>query len=305
MRERSSKEDKGLHSRNLHRQGYDFSRLSDAYPDLKRYVKIQQHGKKSIDFADPKAVKALNAALLECHYGVVGWDIPEGFLCPPVPGRVDYIHYVAELLGVVLSDKSSSVKMLDIGTGANGIYSLLAAKAYGWKCVGSDIDPLAIENVRKIVRLNPGLESRVSVRLQEDNAHVFKDVIVEGEDYDVSVCNPRFHASEEEALKASQRKVGNLTKEWQSAPVLNFGGQKAELWCKGGEIRFLRKMLKESKVFSGQCRWFTTLISKSENLQPCCKILRKLEATQVRVIEMRQGNKVTRVLAWTFMGAKV
>ncbi len=300
MQKGRSNRNKRLHPSNLHKSGYDFAVLCQSYEPLKKHLKVNQHGNKSIDFADPFAVKALNTALLNCHYGIVGWDIPEGFLCPPVPGRVDYIHNVAELLGV----HDSTTKMLDIGTGANGIYSLLALAVYEWDCVASDIDPLALENVGNIVRNNPQIEKRLELRLQDNNAHIFTGIILEGESYDVSVCNPPFHASLEEAIKSSQRKMDNLARNRKSEQVSiaqNFGGQQAELWCAGGEIRFLRKMLKESKSFGSQCRWFTSLISKSENLKPCQKILRKLEAVDVREFEMKQGKKITRILAWTFM----
>ena len=314
---------KALHPRNLHKHGYDFAALAEAHTPLQRYVKIRMQGNGSsqtIDFADPAAVKALNTALLSYHYGIAEWDIPEGFLCPPIPGRIDYIHYVADLLGVAPpahaeSPKSPTIKMLDVGTGANGIYSLLAIKAYGWDCVACDIDTFSLENVAEIARHNPRIEQSLQLRLQSDNAHIFHGIIQAGEHYDVCVCNPPFHSSLEEALKGSQKKIDKLTinrnkksseqsqtnpQTRQASPKLNFGGQKAELWCKGGEIRFLRKMLKQSKDFGTQCRWFTTLISKNENLKPCHKILHKLVATKVKEIEMKQGNKITRILAWTF-----
>ena len=325
--------EKELHPRNLHNHGYDFSSLCDAQPSLNKYVKILQHGtdrRESIDFADPLAVKSLNSALLKHHYGIDGWDIPEGFLCPPIPGRVDYIHYVADLLGISppkqqlsVNKGSSSVKMLDIGTGANGIYSLLAIQVYEWDCVACDIDPIALANVASIASQNPQIKKHLQLRHQENNAHIFTGIIIDGENYDISVCNPPFHSSLEEALKGSQKKQDNLARNRKNKstdqskktidllppkhdpPAQNFGGQKAELWCKGGEIRFLRKMLKESKSFASQCRWFTTLISKSENLKPCHKILRKLEATAIKEIEMKQGNKATRILAWSFVEIQI
>lgn len=296
---------KGLHPNNLHRHGYDFAALVETRPSLAAHVRSNEYQNASIDFADPAAVKALNGALLQRHYGIVGWDIPEGFLCPPIPGRVDYLHYVADLLGVGPS-KNASIQLLDIGTGANGIYALLAAQVYGWHSTASDIDPLSIENVAKIVGKNPEIAARLELRLQTDKSHIFTGIIQEGEHYDVSVCNPPFHASLEDALKGSQKKLDNLAESrgvkraLGNTPKLNFGGQKAELWCSGGEIRFLRKMLKESKTFASQCRWFTTLVSKSENLQPCMKLLRKLDAVEVKEIEMKQGNKITRILAWRF-----
>ena len=123
------------------------------------------------------------------------------------------------------------------------------------------------------------------------------------EQFDVSVCNPPFHASAEEALRGSQRKVANLNKdkaEPNSKPLLNFGGMENELWCNGGEALFLKKMIKESKQFASQVRWFTSLVSKAENVKPLSKLANKAGATDVKVIEMTQGKKQTRILAWTF-----
>ncbi|MGJ8655261.1 MAG: 23S rRNA (adenine(1618)-N(6))-methyltransferase RlmF [Akkermansiaceae bacterium] len=308
---------KGLHVRNAHGKGYDFAALMQFDEDLGGYVRGNEYGGETIDFSDPEAVKSLNRALLKYHYGIVGWDIPDGFLCPPIPGRVDYIHYVAELLGVgvPIDGVCEPIRMLDIGTGANGIYAFLACVVYGWKCTASDIDEVSLKNVAAIIDRNPELEGRIELRLQKDNSYVFEGVVKEGEVYDVCVCNPPFHASLEEALKGNQKKLANLNRNRQvrqsrsdfgkrgqseSEAVLNFGGQKAELWCKGGEIRFLRKMLKESKMFSEQCGWFTSLISKIENVKPSLKILSKLGAREVKEIPMQQGNKVTRVLAWRF-----
>tara|TARA_R110002050_G_scaffold1244_2_gene8477 strand:+ start:2534 stop:3514 length:981 start_codon:yes stop_codon:yes gene_type:complete len=308
--------DKSLHSNNLHKHGYDFPALVKSHLALGRHVKTNQHNNESIDFSDPAAVKALNSALLKQHYGIVEWDIPQGFLCPPIPGRVDYIHYVAELLesshsGRKSAFKHASIKLLDIGTGANGIYSLLACQVYGWHCTASDIDPLSLENVANIISKNPTLNNRLQLRLQNDKNHIFEGMIQAEDYFDISVCNPPFHASLDEALKSSQIKRDNLamnradirinTAVTEKVSVQNFGGQKAELWCKGGESKFLRMMIKESKMFGSQCRWFTSLVSKSDNVKPSIKLLRKLEATDIKEIEMKQGNKITRILAWTFV----
>ncbi|MGB2740718.1 MAG: 23S rRNA (adenine(1618)-N(6))-methyltransferase RlmF [Cognaticolwellia sp.] len=318
---------KPLHPRNLHKNGYDFTALITSYPPLKGYAKENSHGNISIDFAEPQAVKALNSALLKHHYNINDWDIPPGALCPPIPGRVDYIHYIAELLGIELpttdsvdlANSQSKVRLLDIGTGANGIYPLLACKIYGWHCVGSDINSESIDNVASIIAHNPKLKNCFELRTQSDKNHIFDGIIQSGEIFDVSVCNPPFHASQEEALKGSQRKVDNLArnrsakksvnvtqndnqqKSITNASTLNFGGQDAELWCKGGERMFLKKLIKESQAFATQCRWFTSLVSKIDNVKPAKKLIQKLGATDIREIEMKQGNKITRVLAWTFI----
>ncbi len=313
---RASNSDKFLHPKNLHNQGYDFPALIKSHQALSAHVKINKYLSESIDFSDPIAVKMLNCALLKHHYDIVEWDIPQGFLCPPIPGRVDYIHYVAELLeshhsGQKSAFKHSSIKLLDIGTGANGIYSLLACQVYGWHCTASDIDLLSLDNVANIISKNPTLNNRLQLRLQKDKNHIFEGVIQAEDYFDISVCNPPFHASLDEALKSSQKKRNNLainrgdisinTAVTEKASVQNFGGQKAELWCKGGESKFLRMMIKESKMFGSQCRWFTSLISKSDNVKPAIKLLRKLEAIDIKEIEMKQGNKITRILAWTFV----
>jgi 23S rRNA (adenine1618-N6)-methyltransferase len=297
---------KKLHPRNIHNQDYDFSALTGAHPDLVQYIvdapeSAQSEQKVTINFANPSAVKALNTALLNLHYGVKGWDIPEDALCPPIPGRVDYIHHIADLIGE--PQPNGKRRLLDIGTGANGIYPLLAASVYGWQCVGSDISEQSIENVTSILSRNPQLSDQISLRLQEDKHKMFEGVISEGEYFDVSVCNPPFHSSAEEALRGSRRKVANLNKNKpapKGAPKLNFGGMENELWCNGGEALFLKKMIKESKSFAKQVGWFTSLVSKSENLKSLQKLANKSGATDIRVIDMEQGNKRTRILAWTF-----
>ena len=303
---------KEFHPKNLHNHGYDFPALIKSHPALKAHVKINQYGNESIDFSDPVAVKTLNCALLTHHYDIIDWNIPQGFLCPAIPGRVDYIHYVAELLNASSLAQKTPVKLLDIGTGANGIYSLLACQVYSWQCTASDINPLSLENVATIIRKNPTLDKKLTLRLQADKNHIFEGIIKSDDYFDVSICNPPFHTSLEETLKGNQRKRDNLAlnrnkKRTNSASQhtasLNFGGQNAELWCTGGESRFLRIMIKESKQFGHQCRWFTSLISKSDHVKPAIKLLHKLEAMDIKEIEMKQGNKITRILAWTFVDA--
>ncbi|WP_041523751.1 23S rRNA (adenine(1618)-N(6))-methyltransferase RlmF [Gilvimarinus agarilyticus] len=309
---RSANQTKALHPNNLHNRPYDFSALVATHPPLARFVARNQHQQLGIDFANPEAVKTLNAALLQHHYHINHWNIPEGALCPPVPGRADYIHYMAQLLNVaaptIIPAPESPFTMLDIGTGSSGIYPLLATQLYGWRCVASDINRQSLDNVANIIAANPALTSRIALRQQHDKHQFFAGIIQPGEHYDLNVCNPPFHTSEAEALKGSLRKIKNLARNRSGtdkqmsaqAGTLNFGGQAAELWCNGGERLFLKKLIKESHTFAHQCRWFSSLVSKSENVPPLTKQLRKLGASQIKEIPMSQGNKITRVLAWSF-----
>ncbi|MEI6140643.1 MAG: 23S rRNA (adenine(1618)-N(6))-methyltransferase RlmF [Mariniphaga sp.] len=300
-------EKSGLHPRNLHRYRYDFKQLIQACPELGKFVKLSKYGSESIDFADPQAVKMLNKAILKQFYDILDWDIPADYLCPPIPGRADYIHYMADLLassnnGIIPTGKSVSV--LDIGVGANCVYPIIGNKAYGWHFVGTDIDPIAILSANQIIEANPKLQSVVECRLQNNPSNFFSNILKPGEVFDFSICNPPFHTSAEEATEGTQRKTRNLGNNKEKTSVLNFGGQNNELWCPGGEAEFVRRMIKQSSELPNCCRWFSTLISKKSNLPAVYKSLQKAGATQVRTIEMAQGQKQSRIVAWSFSPEK-
>ncbi|GLR03904.1 ribosomal RNA large subunit methyltransferase F [Vibrio hyugaensis] len=316
----------GLHDRNAHRGRYDFKKLVTAEPQLQSFVIKNPKGEDSINFSDPKAVKMLNKALLAAHYDIEFWDIPDTYLCPPIPGRADYVHRVAELLDGEVKGKyaHNKVRALDVGVGANCIYPIVGVTQYGWHYTGSDVDPKSIESAQAIVERNASLNGNIDLLQQTNESNIYRGIIQPNERYDVTTCNPPFHRSAEEAAMGSQRKLDNLKANQRkkgvkvhshqvkahqvkahqvkaSQPVLNFGGQNTELWCEGGEAVFIRKMANESQAFSAQVLWFTTLISKKDNVRPMRKQLEKLGVKAIRVVEMSQGQKVSRFIAWSYM----
>jgi len=295
-------EKENFHPRNRHRHRYNFPELIKACPELADYVSPNPFEDLSIDFADPNAVKSLNKALLKQFYTIGLWDIPEGFLCPPIPARADYIHYAADLL--IGEDgklpKGKHIKVLDIGVGANCIYPLIGQYEYGWTFVGSETDQLANRSATNIIEAN-GLAKFISVRRQRSADHIFIDIINPGEKFSLSICNPPFHTSMKEAAEGTARKWKNLGKNKQTSTDLNFGGKNAELWCEGGEERFILKMIEESGQFAKSVQWFTSLVSKKETLAACYRALKRVGAKEVRTIEMKQGQKVSRILAWTYL----
>lgn len=283
----------GLHPKNIHRFGYDFDALIKADDELKKYVKPNPYGNLSIDFADPKAVFALNKALLQSSYSIQNWQIPAGNLCPPIPGRADYLYYIADLLGV--TGKSNMIGM-DIGTGASGIYPLIGASEFGWKFICTDIDKGSLANLGSILESNPQINHLIECRLQSHTSRIFRNVWEKDEKVDFTMCNPPFHASAKEAAQASHRKNRNLA---LKSTVKNFGGKNNELWFPGGEQRFVSNMIQESIFYKTQCKWFTTLISKKESLPGLSKKLKDIGA-DFKIIEMAQGQKKSRILAWKF-----
>ncbi|ADV51347.1 23S rRNA (adenine(1618)-N(6))-methyltransferase RlmF [Cellulophaga sp. E16_2] len=281
-----------MHPKNLHHAPYDFQALKNSHEALAEFVILNKYNTESIDFSNPNAVLELNKALLKHHYKVASWTLPKGYLCPPIPGRADYIHHIYDLVAATKS--KTQLKGLDIGTGANCIYPILGAQLYGWKMVGSDIDAVALASAVENTEL---LKDKIEIRSQESNADIFKGIIKDGEYFDFTLCNPPFHASEKEAIAGTRRKLKNLKS--NAAFKQNFGGQANELWCNGGEALFIKRMIKQSIPFKNQVGWFTCLVSKSENLAKIYKQLDKAKASY-QTVEMEQGNKKSRFIAWKF-----
>ena len=219
-----------LHARNLHRSRYDFPELVKRCPELAAFVRPNPYGDLSIDFSDPQAVKMLNKALLKHFYDIHYWDIPQDYLCPPIPGRADYIHYLADLLSEMNHGQiptGRAVQVLDIGVGANCIYPMIGHRSYGWKFVGSDIHATSVKSAQFIVEANPNLKKGIQIRLQKTPSNIFKGVIKPTDRFDLTLCNPPFHASQDEAHATATQKLRKLGKPIeQKRVVLNFGGQK-------------------------------------------------------------------------------
>lgn len=291
-----------MHPNNIHNSPYKFDLLIKVNPCLAPFVFINNFGKETINFSVSEAVLQLNKALLFHHYGIKEWNIPQHYLCPPIPGRADYIHYISDLLSE--EEITTPIKGLDIGVGANCIYPILGFQIYNWNMVGVDIDKNAIASAKSNATTSESLKKHIEIRHQKNNANIFEGIILENEYYHFTMCNPPFHTSEEEASKGTLRKLRNLQNENQPYQtkreiVLNFGGQANELWCNGGEALFIKRMIKQSIMFKNQVGWFTTLVSKKENLKKIHKQLDKLKVTY-RTVNMTQGNKKIRFVAWKF-----
>ncbi|MFH1018315.1 MAG: 23S rRNA (adenine(1618)-N(6))-methyltransferase RlmF [Pseudomonadota bacterium] len=292
-----------MHPRNRHTGRYDFEALTKSVPDLAAFVTLNPLKERTIDFTDPAAVKALNRGLLKTFYSVDHWDILPGYLCPPVPSRADYIHYAADLLGSLNEGaipRGDSVCVLDVGVGANCIYPIIGHAEYGWRFVGSDIDSVALACARKTVEANASLSQAVKLRLQTSPA-VLQGLFKPDERFDLTLCNPPFNASLDEAQAGTKRKWANLNR---PETEKNFGGQGAELWTPGGEAAFAWRLISESAALGTQVLWFSTLISKSANLPSVLKALERVKPADTRTIEMSQGQKKSRVVAWTFLDKK-
>lgn len=280
-----------MHPKNPFYKDYNFEDLITQHPPLKEHVFVNEHGNKSIKFSNNQAVLALNTALLKVHYGINYWQIPENNLCPPILGRLDYLLHVADLL------QKEDIKLLDIGTGANLIYPILASRHFNWQCTASEVDIDSLKNAQEIIEKNESLKG-IELRQQKFKNSILEHIIKPDDAFDVVVCNPPFYKTRSDAERNNQRKVSNLQLE-ESEPQ-NFGGSSNELWYKGGEEAFIKKMASESVAFKEQVNWFTVLVSQKEHLKNIKRAINKTQPKEVKIIDMEQGNKQSRFIAWTF-----
>ncbi len=182
----------------------------------------------------------------------------------------------------------AQASVLDIGVGANCIYPLIGQHEYGWRFTGTDTSEEAIRNASAIIDANPGLNRAIRLRRQKTPDAIFNGVIHKNERYDATLCNPPFHDSADAASAGNARKRRNLGLAADSG--LNFGGQQQELWCEGGEVGFITRMIDESTLFARQVLWFTTLVSKGDNLPQLYRALEQAGAVKVVKKEMAQAR---------------
>ena len=290
-----------MHPQNPYCKRYDLKRLAKHYVPLKEYIVLNPIGEETIDFSSSSAVYALNKALLLADFKLEDYHLPGGYLIPPIPGRLDYLLHVQDFLSEKFNvAKDAKLHGLDIGTGANGIYCILAAQHFNWMMVGTESDAKAVEIAIANKRYTKGLQDKFEIRHQEHKSFLFKNIIQPHERFDFTICNPPFHGSREEALKGSIRKFKNLggttdKKEFS----LNFEGQANELWCNGGEALFIKRLIKESILFKDQVKVFTSLVAKADNLHKIEKYLKKVKASY-HIISMAQGHKKGRYILWWF-----
>lgn len=296
-----------MHLRNTNQLDYDFQRLTDAVPELKTFVLMNQTGNQTIDFSNADAVKLLNKAILSVYYGIESWDVPAPYLCPAVPGRADYIHHMADLLAKYNKGKiprGNKIRGLDVGTGANCIYPILGKSIYNWSFIASDIDDMALKNAAQIIEANAKFKNHIVLRKQPSMNNYFTNVLNDNEFVDFTICNPPFYESRAEADKQNQRKNRNLSGLEKDGVARNFGGDNQELHCQGGEKQFLTQMITESRRYATNCYWFSSLVSKESNMALVQKLLKASSVSLSVTIPIQHGNKSSRIVAWSFLNQK-
>ncbi|KAG2655576.1 RNA N6-adenosine-methyltransferase mettl16-like isoform X2 [Panicum virgatum] len=321
-RRRDGSEAPSIHPRNRYAAAApDFAALAELYPSFRPYVSVSERGRASVDFTDFSATRELTRVLLLHDHGV-NWWIPDGQLCPTVPNRSNYIHWIEDLLSSNLtppiSSSSGRVRGFDIGTGANCIYPLLGASLLGWSFVGSDVTDVALEWAKKNVENNPHLTELIEIRnanaasLSSESEAIVREpirenvlepvedaamqkppvlvcVVKESESFDFCMCNPPFFESIEEA---------GLN------PKTSCGGTAEEMVCPGGELAFVTHIIEDSVSLKNSFRWFTSMVGRKANLKLLMSKARKAGASVVKTTEFVQGQTARWGLAWSFIAPR-
>ncbi|KAK4284838.1 hypothetical protein QN277_001618 [Acacia crassicarpa] len=341
-KKRKRKEERStIHPRNKYSENPpDFSQLASLYPSFQPYVFYSPDGRPNIDWTDFNATRELTRVLL-LHDHSLNWWIPDGQLCPTVPNRSNYIHWVEDLLSSDIIPHTIStrdkVRGFDIGTGANCIYPLLGASLLGWSFVGSDVTDVAIEWARKNVHSNPHISDLIEIRKVESNENA---VSVEGFQYGESVCDEskidlggNFGAEvpPEPSLPPDLR--SNFNKNYYGPPILlgvvrddekfDFcmcnppffesleeaglnpktacGGSREEMVCPGGERAFITRIIEDSAALGHSFRWYTSMVGRKSNLKFLISKLWANAVTIVKTTEFVQGKTCRWGIAWSFL----
>ncbi|WJZ83412.1 hypothetical protein VitviT2T_003097 [Vitis vinifera] len=330
-----------IHPRNKYSENPpDFALLASLYPSFKPFVFLNRAGRPTIDWTDFNATRELTRVLLLHDHGL-NWWIPDGQLCPTVPNRSNYIHWIEDLLSSDIIPKTSTdgnnVRGFDIGTGANCIYPLLGASLLGWSFVGTDVTDVALEWAEKNVKSNPHISELIEIRKVESDGstpsgeglHIGESFIVEGEK-DLSGIN----AGDTEPLPSCSLDADlGSNKSYHGPPVLlgilkdgenldfcmcnppffetmeeaglnpktSCGGTPEEMVCPGGEKAFITRIIDDSVILKQSFRWYTSMVGKKTNLKILVSKLRNVGVTIVKTTEFVQGQTCRWGIAWSFV----
>ncbi|KAK3421064.1 hypothetical protein EUGRSUZ_G01768 [Eucalyptus grandis] len=329
-----------IHPRNKYSENPpDFALLASLYPSFNPFVSYGRDARPRIDWTDFNATRELTRVLLLHDHGLHWW-IPDGQLCPTVPNRSNYIHWIEDLLSSEIIPKinnnADNIRGFDIGTGANCIYPLLGASLLGWSFVGTDMMDVALEWAERNVKTNPQISELIEIR----KVNTYMDAVL-GEDSSKedlqcygSKTNPSNSIGSESAPVPSSRRDDAVEENSYSGPPILFGvvrdgetfdfcmcnppffesmeeaglnpktscgGTPQEMVCPGGEKAFITRIIEDSVRLKQSFRWYTSMVGRKSNLKSLIAKLREVGVTIVKTTEFVQGQTCRWGIAWSFV----
>ncbi|XP_077396714.1 RNA N(6)-adenosine-methyltransferase mettl16 isoform X2 [Festucalex cinctus] len=281
---------KSMHPRNRYKdKPPDFAYLASKYPEFQEHVHTNLSGRAVVNFKEPEAVRALTCTLLKEDFGL-SIEIPLERLIPTVPLRLNYIHWVEDLI----DGQKQPRRGIDIGTGASCIYPLLGASMNGWFFLATEVDDICFDYATRNVEQNH-LSDLVKV-VKVPQKTLLMDALKEETEivYDFCMCNPPFFANQLEAKGVNSR---NARRPPPSS--VNTGGV-TEIMAEGGELEFVKRIIHDSLQLKKRLRWYSCMLGKKCSLAPLKEELRKQGVPKVTHTEFCQGRTMRWALAWSF-----
>lgn len=289
-----------MHERNLYKTPPDFESLAQAYPPLRPHViRAPEDGFSTINFHDETAQRRLTQALLFRDFDIQ-LEIPDDRLCPPVPNRLNYVLWLYDILSHTCSKERppTSIRGIDVGTGASAIYPLLACRlSPNWRFIATDIDTVSLASAQANVDRN-GLSEHISVMRADPTGPILFPMAQDpAASFDFSMCNPPFYASAEEVVGSAAAKA--------HSPNAVCTGAEVEMITGGGEEGFVSRMILESLELRERCQWYTSMLGKQSSLTTLVSFLRVHSITNYALTELVQGHTRRWALAWSFTDARL
>ena len=314
----------------------NFEELARRYPDefgvTLRDVQQIQHNARGTKATFSSCVTqefsvALTRGLLHMYLNVRLPQLPTHHLCPPVPNRLFYLHWIhTELLSqeqqVCRDDQQRQISRsngkvgLDLGVGASCIYPLLAARVFNDRMIGSDVNVEALQLAQANVDANQlqhqihllhvlpshaqepstplgGPLQRTLDAIQTSKQQAFS--LSSGLDF--VMTNPPFY--DPNSMEEDQETA-------QAPPRIGDGRARTNMtMLEGsypqGEVGFVVDVLVDSLRARTSSRWFSSMLGKKTSLIFVTKLLTHLLGpAHIQSTEYGPGQYTRWFVAWTF-----
>ena len=269
----------------------DFLTLIKEFPELKKYKLKQNEDNEDefqFDWSNNELSLLMDKSILNYYFNIKYYDIPKGFLIPPIPSRINYINLINSIITKLINDIDiKNIIGIDIGTGANIIYPILGYSIYKWKFICTEINKEAYNNAKLILQKN-NLENNINIIKQNNKDNIFISILNRENKYIFSMCNPPYYNYENE-IKLEDKKRDN---------EYNFD----EIYYKNGEYGFFQRYFEESICYKNNVFLYTILIGKKINAE---NIYDKLSSYSdiIKIYNMQKiltGNNVRYIIYWSF-----
>ena len=267
----------------------DFLILIQEFPELKKYIIKEGNKNKdqfNFDWSNNELSLLMTKSILNYYFNIKYYDIPKGYLIPPVPSRLNYINFINILLNKFNIPKNEDILGIDIGTGANIIYPLIGNSLYNWKFICSEINLCAYENADNILSKN-NLKEKILLLKQNNKNNIFIGILNQEKKYIFSMCNPPYYDYENE-IKIEDKKRDS---------EYNFD----EVYYKQGEYGFFLRYFEESICYKKNIFINTILIGKKINAEKIYDIISENKEIKNKDIKkIKTGSNVRYILYWSF-----